>query len=142
MIEKIFELRMMSHKIKQMNAPLRFTKAVFVCLRLIMPVLHLKEKVHMHLKIKLENYQSKHQAINIPLNTKSWNDLKMSLADCLKKYCFRRHIDMDNSLSHSLWNWTSSHYWLMVGLFNYAKFIDVPPIPRTSMHLGQFGSLG
>ena len=45
-----FELRMMSHKIKQINSPSRFPNVVFVCLRLLTPVLHLKEKVHIHLK--------------------------------------------------------------------------------------------
>ena len=93
-----------------LNAPLRFTKVVFVCLRLLMTFLHLKEKVHIHLQTKLHNYQSK-QAIDIPLNTRFSIDLKRSLADSLKKWCFRRHTGMNNSLSHAHWNWSSTLWW-------------------------------
>ena len=63
--KQTFELRMTSHKTKQINAPLRFTKEVFVCLMLLISVFHLKEKVHIHLQTKLKNYQSK-QAIDTP----------------------------------------------------------------------------
>ena len=31
-LEKTFELRIMTHKIKQINTPLRFTNVVLVCL--------------------------------------------------------------------------------------------------------------
>ena len=121
---------------------MRFTKVVFIYLRLLMSLLHLKEKVDIHLQTKLHNYQLK-QAINIPLNARSWNDLK-GLADSLKKWGFRRHTDMSNSLSHPYQNWTSTlskKHKSMEGLFNQSYFIGIPPISRTSTCLGQFGSL-
>ena len=48
---------MVSHKIKQINAPLRFTNVVLVCLRLLISVQN--KKVHVPLQTKLHNYQSK-----------------------------------------------------------------------------------
>ena len=70
LLKQTFGIRMASHKIKQINAPLRFTKVVFVCLKLLMSVLHLKGKAHLHLQTKLHNYQSK-QVIDIYLNARS-----------------------------------------------------------------------
>ena len=41
--KQILKLRMTSHKIKQVNAPLRFRKIVFVCSRLTRSFFHLKD---------------------------------------------------------------------------------------------------
>ena len=48
--KQILKLRMTSHKIKQVNAPLRFRKALFVCSRLTRSFFHLKEYTHIHYK--------------------------------------------------------------------------------------------
>ena len=48
--KQILKLRMTSHKIKQVNAPLRFRKVVFVCSRLTRSFFHLKEYAHIHYK--------------------------------------------------------------------------------------------
>ena len=65
--KQIFEIRMVSHKIKQINSPLRFTKVVLVCLRLLISVLHSKQKIHyVSIQRKLRNYQSKPEKSQSP----------------------------------------------------------------------------
>ena len=63
----------MSHEIKQIIAPLRF-----VCLRLLISVLHLKQKL-LHTQKKNYTIINQSRQNHVPLNARSWNDLKRSL---------------------------------------------------------------
>ena len=75
---------MMSHKIKQINASLRFTNAVLVCLIKVTNIIAEQRKC---VYLYRQNYtiinQNRHN--HIPMNARSWNDLKRSLDGSLKK---------------------------------------------------------
>ena len=83
-LEKTFELRMVSHKIKQINAPLRFTNAVLV--RLI-KVANISSEQQKCIYLYRKNYTiiNQNQQNHIALNARSWKDLKRSLDGSLKK---------------------------------------------------------
>ena len=83
-LEKTFELRMVSHKIKQINAPLRFTNAVLV--RLI-KVANISSEQQKCIYLYRKNYKiiNQNQQNHIALNARSWKDLKRSLDGSLKK---------------------------------------------------------
>ena len=60
--KQTFELRMASLKIKQINAPLRFTKVLFVCLFKVIngsPLFKTKKYIHLQTKLHLIN-QNRH----------------------------------------------------------------------------------
>ena len=83
-LEKTFELRMVSHKIKQINAPLRFTNVVLVCL---IKVTNISSEQQKCIYLYRQNYTiiNQNRQNHIPLNARSWNDLKRSLEGSLKK---------------------------------------------------------
>ena len=85
LLKQTFELKMMLHKIKQINTPLRLTKVVFVYLRLLISVFHSKQKVHVPFYRQNYTIINQNQQNHIPLNARSWNDLKRSLDGILKK---------------------------------------------------------
>ena len=66
---------MVSHKIKQINSPLRFANVVLLCLIKVINMRSEQKKVHVPLLTKLNN-------------AKSWNDLKRSLDGSQKKKVF------------------------------------------------------
>ena len=80
---------MVSHKIKQINAPLRFTNVVLVCL---IKVINISSEQKKCMYLYRQNYTiiNKNRQNNIPLNARSWNDLKRRLNGSLKKY-FKTH---------------------------------------------------
>ena len=99
----------MLHKIK-INSPLRFTKVVFPCLRLLILVLHSKQIVHyVALQTKLHNYQSKLEKSHPP----ECYNLNV-LISSLRKECFRRHADTNNQ------NWAST----LTKKYNYGRAIQ------------------
>ena len=75
---------MVSHKIKQINAPLRFTNLVLVCL---VKVTNISSEQHECIYPYRQNYTiiNQNRQNHIPLNARSWNDLKRSLDGSLKK---------------------------------------------------------
>ena len=94
-LEKTFELRMVSHKIKQINTPLRFTNIVLVCL---VKVTNISSEQQNCIYLSRQKYTIINQnwQNDIHLNARSWNDLKRSLDGSLKKYYFCRHADKNN----------------------------------------------
>ena len=75
---------MVSHKIKQINVPLRFTNVVLVCLIKATNIISEQRKF---IYLYRQNYTiiNQNRQSYIPLNTRSWNDLKRSLDGSLKK---------------------------------------------------------
>ena len=86
-LEKTFELRMVLHKIQQINAPLRFTNVVLVCL---VKVTNISSEQQKCIYLYRQNYTIINQnwQNHIPLNARSWNDLKRSLDGSLKEIAF------------------------------------------------------
>ena len=85
--KQTFKLRMVSHKIKQINAPLRFKNVVLVFLIKVINISSEQKKLmylyRQNYTIINQNWQN-----HIPLNGRSWNDLKRSLDGSLKKQYF------------------------------------------------------
>ena len=81
---KDFELRMVSHKIKQINAALRFTNVVLLCL---IKAINSSSEQQKCIYLYRQNYTiiNQNRQNHIPLNARSWNDLKRSLDGSLKK---------------------------------------------------------
>ena len=77
---------MVSHKIKQINAPLRFTNTVLVCLIEVININSEQKSACTFTDKKNYAIINQNRQNNIPLNARSWNDLKRSLDGSLKKF--------------------------------------------------------
>ena len=75
---------MVSHKIKQIKAPLRFTYVVLVCLVKGTNISSEQQECIYFYRQNFTIINQKRQN-HIPLDARSWNDLKTSLDSSLKK---------------------------------------------------------
>ena len=134
----------MSHKIKQIYAPLRFTDVVLVCL---IKVINISSEQKKCMYLYRQNYIIINQnwQNNIPLNARSWNDLKRGLDGSLKKYLkthwYEQHKLDPSTLSKNLQNYCGTInsciiYWGTTNLKN--KHTPNKIVIKIFMSLGQF----
>ena len=71
-LEKTFELRMVSHKVKQINASLRFTNVVLLCLIKVIKISSGQQKC-IYLYRQNCTIMNQNRQNHIPLNDRSWN---------------------------------------------------------------------